>query len=276
MGLLRVNWRHIILHILLIMGGIITAFPFLWMIATSLKGPDEVFSLSFSILPRAWNFNNYPQVFEILPFGRFYLNTIIVTVARTIGQVLICAMAGYAFAKLRFPGKNFLFVAVLAIMMLPSQITLIPNYILLKYIHWIDTYQGLIIPSLFSAFGTFLLRQFFMTLPSEIDDAAKLDGCNPLQTFIHIALPLARPGLVAFAVLVVLWSWNDFLWPLIITNSTNMQMLSVGISYFQNPHVTNYALIMAAASLTILPIMIIFIISQRLIIEGITMTGLKM
>jgi multiple sugar transport system permease protein len=258
------------------MGGIITAFPFLWMISTSLKGPDEVFSLSFSLLPHTWNFSNYPQVFEILPFERFYLNTIIVTVARTVGQVLICAVAGYSFAKLRFPGKNFLFVAVLAIMMIPSQITLVPNYILLKYFHWIDTYQGLIIPSLFSAFGTFLLRQFFMTIPTEIDDAAKLDGCNPLQTFIHIALPLARSGLVAFGVLVALWSWNDFLWPLIITNSTNMQMLSVGISYFQNPHVTNYALIMAASTLTVIPILIIFVLAQRFIIEGITMTGLKM
>lgn len=276
MGSLRINWRHLILHFFLILGGIVTTFPFLWMISTALKGPNEVFSLSLSVIPRTWNFNNFSQVFEILPFTRFYLNTIIVTLGRTIGQVLICALAGYSFARLRFPGKNFLFLSVLAIMMIPSQITLVPNYILLKYLHWIDTYQGLIIPSLFSGFGTFLLRQFFMSLPIEMEEAAKLDGCNPLQIFIHIALPLAQPGLVAFGVLVILWSWNDFLWPLIITNSTNMQMLSVGISYFQNPNVSNYALTMAASTLAVIPILIIFILAQRFIIEGITMTGMKM
>ncbi len=147
---------------------------------------------------------------------------------------------------------------------------------LLKNLGWLDTYQGLVIPSLFSAFGTFLLRQFFLTIPQDLLDAALLDNCNPLQAFWYIALPLARSVMIAFGVLITLWSWNDFLWPLIVTSSTNMQMLSVGLAYFQTQYVTNYAVMMAAATLSTLPIIVVFVIAQRYLIEGITMSGLKL
>ena len=264
-----------LLHLVLITAGILALTPFVWMISTSLKGQMEVLSATPTFLPEAWRWQNYQEVFEQVPFLRFYWNTIVVTVARVAGQVFFAALAAFAFARLKFRGRNALFLAVLAVMMVPGQVTLVPNYVLLKYLGWLDSYQGLIVPSLFSAFGVFLLRQFYLTLPQDLIDAATLEGCNPFQVFWHVALPLSRSILVAFGVLVTLWSWNDFLWPLIITNSTEMQMLSVGIAYFQGQFVSNFAVMMAAATLATLPMVIVFTFAQRHLIEGITMGGLK-
>lgn len=268
--------RYGALHIFLIVAGALALAPFVWMISTSLKGPAEVLSASPTFLPEAWRWQNYREVFEQVPFGRFYLNTVFVTVCKVAGQVLFAALAAFAFARVRFPGRNFLFLAVLAVMMVPGQVTLVPSYVLLKYLGWIDTYQGLIIPGLFSAFGTFLLRQFYLTLPQSLIDAAVLEGCNPMQVFWHIALPLSRSITIAFGVLVTLWNWNDFLWPLIITNSTDMQLLSVGIAYFQGQFVSNFAVMMAAAALATLPMVIVFSLAQRHLVEGITMSGMKL
>ena len=271
----RRNW-HWLLHIVLILAGITALIPFIWMISTSLKGASEVMSAVPNFVPKAWRWQNYADAFAQVPFARFYFNTLIVTLARVVGQIFFSALAAYAFARIRFPGRNLLFVAILAVMMVPGQVTLIPNYVLLKNLGWLDSYKGLIIPSLFSAFGTFLLRQYFMTIPQDLVDAAALDGCYPLQTFWHVALPLAKSVMVAFGVLVTLWSWNDFLWPLIITKSTDMQMLSVGIAFFQGQFVSNFAVMMAAATLSTLPMVIVFVIAQRYLIEGITMSGLKL
>lgn len=268
--------RFGVLHLLLIAAGILALIPFIWMISTSLKGPMEVLSATPTFWPEAWRWQNYLEVFEQVPFGRFYFNTIIVTVARVAGQVFFAALAAFAFARLKFPGRNLLFFGVLAVMMVPGQVTLIPNYVLLNYLGWLDSYQGLIVPSLFSAFGTFLLRQFYLSLPQSLIDAAVLEGCNPLQVFWHVALPLSRSIMVAFGVLVTLWSWNDFLWPLIITSSTDMQMLSVGIAFFQGQFVSNVAVMMAAAALATLPMVIVFTLAQRFLIEGITMSGMKL
>jgi len=264
------------LHLVLIGVGVLSLIPFVWMVSTSLKGAMEVLSITPSFIPQEWRWENYKEAFEQVPFGRFYLNTLFVTFVRVAGQIIFAAMGGYAFARLHFPGRNFLFMAVLAVMMVPGQVTLVPNYILLKELHWLDSYQGLIIPSMFSAFGTFLMRQYFMSLPQDLIDASVVDGCNPLQTFWHVALPLARSTLVAFGLLVTLWSWSDFLWPLIITSSTDMQMLSVGIAYFQGQFVSNFAVMMAAATLATLPLIVIFLFAQRFLIEGIAMTGLKL
>lgn len=276
LNLLPATPSRAVLHIILILTSIIAIIPFVWMIATSLKGPAEVMTATPTFLPTEWRWQNYAEAFNQIPFARFYFNTIFVTVMRVVGQMLIASLAAYGFARMRFPGRNLLFIGVLAILMVPGQVTLIPNYVLLKNLGWLDSYQGLIIPSLFSAFGTFLLRQFFMTIPQDLLDAAVLDNCNPIQEFWYVALPLARPVMIAFGVIVSLWSWNDFLWPLIVTSSTNMQMLSVGLAYFQTQYVTNYAVMMAAATLSMLPIIVVFVIAQRYLIEGITMTGLKL
>lgn len=267
---------RLLLHLVLIGVGVLSLIPFVWMVSTSLKGSMEVLSVTPTFIPKAWRWQNYREAFQQVPFGRFYLNTIFITLVRVIGQLIFAAMGGYAFARLRFPGRNILFLAVLAVMMVPGQVTLVPNYVLLKNLHWLDSYKGLIIPSMFSAFGTFLMRQYFLSLPQDLIDASVVDGCNPLQTFWYVALPLARATLVAFGVLVTLWSWNDFLWPLIITKSTNMQMLSVGIAYFQGQFISNFAVMMAAATLATLPLIVIFLFAQRFLIEGIAMTGLKL
>jgi len=270
-----VNWWHVLLYIILTALGFLMLIPFVWMVATSLKGPQEILSATPTFWPKAWRWENYVEAFRQVPFGRFYWNTIVVTVARTVGQLLIASVAAFAFARLRFPGRGFLFVLVLAVMMMPGQVTLVPNYVLLKYLGWLDSYEGLIIPSLFSAFGVFLLRQFYMTIPQELFDSATLDGCNPLRAWWHVGLPLSRTALIAFGVLVLMWSWNDFLWPLIITNRTEMQMLSVGIAYFQGQFVSNFAVMMAAATVATLPMVLVFLLAQRQLLEGITLSGLK-
>jgi multiple sugar transport system permease protein len=271
----RINWGHAVLYVVLTVLGLLMLIPFVWMVATSLKGPQEILSATPTFWPKAWRWENYTEAFDQVPFGRFYWNTVVVTVARTVGQLLIASLAAFAFARLQFPGRGVLFVLVLAVMMMPGQVTLVPNYVLLKYLGWLDSYEGLIIPSLFSAFGVFLLRQFYMTIPQELFDSATLDGCNPLQTYWHLGLPLSRTALVAFGVLVTLWSWNDFLWPLIITNRTEMQMLSVGIAYFQGQFISNFAVMMAAATIATLPMVVVFLLAQRQLLEGITLSGLK-
>jgi multiple sugar transport system permease protein len=275
-GNVRFDPWKLLLHAVLITVGLLYLLPFIWMLATSLKGPTEMFSPTPNLIPKAWRWQNYVEAFDQVPFARFYFNSVFVTFTRVLGQVVFAAAAGFAFARLRFPGRNILFFLILAVMMVPGQVTLVPNYVLLRDLGWLDSYQGLIVPSLFSAFGTFLMRQFFLSMPQDLLDAASIDGCNPLQTFSFIALPLARTVLVAFGVLVTLWSWNDLLWPLIITKSTDMQLLSVGIAYFQGQFVSNYAVMMAAATLSTIPMIILFVVAQRFLIEGITMSGLKL
>lgn len=270
----RLNWQHTLLHVFLVIGAVCVVLPFLWMISTSLKDTSEVLTTNPTFFPRAWRWENYGQVFKQVPFARFYFNTILVTLGRVIGQILFASMAGYAFARLTFPGHNFLFMMVLAVMMIPGQVTLVPNYIMMKYFGWLDSYQGLIIPSLFSAYGTFLLRQFFLTLPKDLEDAAVLDGCNPFQVYWKVAMPLARSTLVAFGLIVSLWSWNDFLWPLIITNKTQMQMLSVGMAFFRGQYVSSVSVMMAAATVATIPMVVLFLFVQRHLIEGITLTGM--
>jgi multiple sugar transport system permease protein len=270
------NKQNILVHLVLVLVGIIFIIPFIWMASTSLKDNIEVYTRPLAIIPEKLRFDNYQQAFELVPFGRFYINTIILTTGRVIGQVILASLAGYSFARLRFPGRNFLFVLVLGIMMVPYMVTIIPRFMILLRLNWLDTYWGLIIPGLADAFGVFLLRQFYLSFPQDLIDAAEMDGCNPLQTFMRVAFPLARPTLAAYAFLVIMWSWNDFLWPLIVVSSTKMLTISLGIQLFQNQYTKNLAVMMAAATISIFPIMVVFILAQKYIIEGITMSGLKL
>lgn len=281
MGTLRINRpirkrQNILLHLVLILVGIFFIIPFIWMASTSLKDNIEVYTRPLALIPEKLRFDNYQQAFELVPFGRFYLNTVIVTIGRVGGQLILASMAGYAFARLKFPGRNFLFVLVLTIMMVPYMVTIIPRFMILLKLDWLDTYWGLIIPGIADAFGVFLLRQFFLTFPQDLIDASVMDGCNPLQTFLRVAFPLARSTLAAYAFLVIMWSWNDFLWPLIVVSSTKMLTISLGIQLFQNQYTKNLAVMMAAATISIFPIMIVFVLAQKYIIEGITMSGLKL
>lgn len=272
----RITWWKVILVVILFIVGLLFLYPFVWMLSTSLKDNIEVYTRPLALVPQELKFENYRSAFELVPFARFYLNSIIMTLGRVGGQIILAAMTAYAFARLKFPGRNILFLLVLAVMMVPSMVTFLPKFLLIMKIGWLDTYWGLIVPGFADAFGVFLLRQFFLTIPQDFLDAAEMDGCNPFQTFIKVALPLSKSALAAYGFLVVLWTWNDFLWPLIVVNTTKMLTLPLGIQLFTGQYSKNIPVMMAAASITILPMLILFLFAQRYIIEGITMSGLKL
>jgi multiple sugar transport system permease protein len=252
---------RLLLHLALLTVGIIFLLPFAWSISTSLKPMQDLFRVTPNLIPSEVRWQNYGDVLNTVPFLRFYANTIIVTVARVVGQVFLASLAAFAFSRLRFPGRDVLFFILLAGLMVPDQVLIIPKYALMRQWGWLDSYQGLIVPLLFSAFGTFLLRQYFLSIP--------------FQIYWQIYLPLARPALIAFAFLVIQWSWNEFLWALIITSRTEMQVLSVGIALLQGQYFSNNALLMAAANMATIPVLILFLVFQRQLVEGITLSGLK-
>jgi multiple sugar transport system permease protein len=266
---------RLLLHLALLTVGIIFLLPFAWSISTSLKPMQDLFRVTPNLIPSEVRWQNYGDVLNTVPFLRFYANTIIVTVARVIGQVFLASLAAFAFSRLRFPGRDVLFFILLAGLMVPDQVLIIPKYALMRQWGWLDSYQGLIVPLLFSAFGTFLLRQYFLSIPADYQEAATIEGANPFQIYWQIYLPLARPALIAFAFLVIQWSWNEFLWALIITSRTEMQVLSVGIALLQGQYFSNNALLMAAANMATIPVLILFLVFQRQLVEGITLSGLK-
>lgn len=263
------------LHLVLMSVGVVFMFPFVWSISTSFKPLSDLFQVVPTLIPSEVRWENYRDVFGSVPFGRFYLNTIIVTIARTIGTVFIASLAAFAFAQLRFPGRDLIFFVLLAGLMVPDQVLIVPRFILMREFGWLDTYQGLIIPLLFSAFGAFLLRQFFLGIPKDFQEAATLEGASPFRVYRDIYLPLARPALSAFGFLTILWSWNEFLWALTITNSNDMRVLSVGLALFEGQYFTNNAVLLAAANLATFPLLILFLFFQKQLVEGIAMSGLK-
>lgn len=272
---LSYSFSRVLLHVVLLTIGIIFLLPFVWSISTSLKPMKDLFQVTPSLIPSQIRWQNYNDVLDKVPFLRFYANTIIVTVARVVGQVFLASMAAFAFSRLRFPGRDALFFLLLAGLMVPQQVLMIPNYILMRQVGWLDSYQGLIVPLLFSAFGTFLIRQYLLSIPADFQEAATIEGANPFQIYWQIYVPLARPALSAFAFLVILWSWNEFLWALIMTSQTDMRVLSVGIALFQGQHFSNNAFLLAAANMATIPVLILFLVFQRQLVEGITLSGLK-
>ncbi|MEV0408815.1 carbohydrate ABC transporter permease [Actinoallomurus sp. NPDC050550] len=262
-------------HLVLIAGAVVMVGPFAWELLTSLKTFSETTHVPLTFLPHHWQWSNYSRVFHVLPFGRMFLNTVIMTLGRTVGQVVFCSLAAYAFARMRFRGNNLLFGLFLSVLMVPSQLFLIPQYVIVQKLGWVNTLPGLIVPGMFSAFGTFLLRQFFLSLPRDIEEAARLDGANPFQIFWRIALPLARPGLLALTILTVLWSWNDLMYPLVVTTDSAKMPLSAGLATLQGEHYTDYSLLMAGSLLATVPMIAAFIILQRHFIRGIAFTGSK-
>ena len=270
----RFRPSHILLHAALIAGSIVMLLPFVWMFSTSLKRPPEIFAYPPVWLPSQLAWDNYAATISAMPFGRFYLNSLIVTVSVTCLQILVSSLAAFAFARLRFRGREALFLLYLATLMIPFQVTMIPNFILVRWLGWYDTYQALILPTAFSAFSTFLLRQYFMGIPREMDEAARMDGASSWRIWWQIILPLSGPVLASLAIFVSLNSWNDFLWPLIITNSLEMRTLPVGLSTFQGQYQTNWNLLMAGSVIAMLPMLLVYIIGQRWFIKGITLSGL--
>ncbi|MBS4179386.1 carbohydrate ABC transporter permease [Lederbergia citrea] len=251
---------------------LLTFLPILWMVLTALKPENEVFSTELIGSELAWN--NFYNAWTSLPFGQFFLNSIIVTAAVTFLEVATSSLAAYAFARLKFKGRDLLFYLYLGTLMVPAQVVLIPQYILMDKLSWVDTYQALILPMAFTAFGTFLLRQFFLTIPYELEEAAKMDGCSRFRLYFQIILPLAKPALATLAVFSFVSQWNNFFWPLIITNTAEMQTLTVGLRMFQGIHGTEWHLMMAASTITIIPTLLVFVFFQRYLAEGITISGI--
>ncbi|SCG37771.1 carbohydrate ABC transporter permease [Micromonospora coxensis] len=262
-------------HSMLIIGAVVMLFPFLWQILTSFKSIDESLLTPPVFLPTRWNLDNYRKVTDALPFGAMFLNSVASVVVRTIVQVAFCSLAGYAFARLRFPFRNTLFLLLLSIMMVPRELYLLPQSEIMKSLGWLNTLPGLIAPGLFSAFGTFLMRQFFLSLPKSLEEAAALDGAGYFRTFVSVMLPLARPGMIALAIFVALFSWNEVLWPLFVNSDTDRLNLAAGLSTLVGQGLADYPMMMAGSLLAEVPMIILFLLLQRRFIEGIAFTGSK-
>jgi multiple sugar transport system permease protein len=262
------------LHLLLITGSVVMLVPFAWMLSTSLKEPGDVFIYPPQWIPEPVQWENYQETVTVMPFGRFYLNSAIQAVAVTVLQLVTASLAAFAFARLRFRGRDLLFLLYLATMMIPFPVTMIPNFVIMRYLNWIDTFRALILPPAFSAFSTFLLRQYFMSIPVEMDDAARVDGASSFRIWWQIILPLSGPALATLAIFTFLGQWNSFLWPLIVTNSESMRTLPVGLATFQSQYSVQWHLLMAGSVIAVLPILVIYIAGQKWFVRGITLTGM--
>lgn len=267
--------RNVMLHLVIYALAIVVIAPFLWMILTSFKDMSEIYVYPPKWLPEKFNFDNYVNAFTAAPFGRYYLNSLIVAFAVTLGQLITCSMAAFAFARLRFKGRDILFYIFLGTMMIPYNVTMIPSFMVLYWLGWIDSYYALIVPGLASAFGTFLLRQFFITIPRELEEAAYIDGASRFQVLRRIIVPLAKPALATLAIFTFMGVFNDFIWALIVINSEQMQTVQLGLAIFRDRYLTEWDLLMAGSVTAVLPILIVFFFAQKYFIKGITLSGLK-
>jgi len=249
--------------------------PFLWMLSTSLMGGLEVYQFPPRFIPSVLRWSNFAEAMTLQPFARFFLNTMVVAAASVIGQLTFCSMAAYAFARLQFRWRDRIFALYLSTMMIPAIVTIIPAFLIINTFGWINTYWALFTPTLSSVWGIFLLRQFFLTIPRDLEDAARVDGATEFTIFWRVILPLSKPALATLAIFAFMASWKDFLWPLIVTNRLDMRTVEVGIANFSNLYTTDWPHQMAAAVIVMLPIVIVFIIAQKYFVKGITMTGLK-
>ena len=264
--------------------GLLMLFPFLWQVSTSLKPAGDVFK-SFdnplkALVPREVHPENYAQVYETTRamgggFARWYLNSILVAVAVTLGQVTTSACAAYAFARLRFPGRDKVFLGYLGTMMIPGAVTMIPNFILMRLLGALDSYFALIVPAMFSAYGTFMLRQFFMSIPRDLEEAATIDGCGLMGIFTTIILPLSKPALATLTIFTFMGNWQSFYWPLITTSEDSMKTLPLGLLTFMGLHSTQWTLLMAGSLMMIVPLIIVFVLGQKWFISGIQLGALK-
>lgn len=262
-------------HIVLTLGGLTMVFPFVWQVLMSLSTNAEIQAAPPQFLPASPQWGNYAEVLARIPFLSQFWTSFLITALRTGAQLILCSMAGYAFARMQFKGRNVLFGLLLAILMIPSQAFLITQYQIIKGLNLLETPWGIVLPGMFSAFGTFLMRQAFMSLPKELEEAARLDGCNPWQVFWKVMFPLVKPSLFAVAITTVLWSWNDLLWPLIVTTRESNMPLSAGIATFAGQHTSDWNLMMAASAMAMAPIFVLFFAMQRKVIEGLATSGLK-
>ncbi|BAZ05770.1 carbohydrate ABC transporter permease [Calothrix sp. NIES-3974] len=266
----------ILLYLLLSIYGIVTVIPFLWALSASFKTLAEITSGSPNFIPQNFTLDNYRQIFLEEPlFWRWLFNSVVIAVSTTILNLIFNSMAGYALARLKFSGRQLIFFLIIAILAVPVQVTLIPNFLILKTLGWLNSYQGMIIPFMVNATFIFMMRQFFINFPRELEEAAALDGLNPLQIFRHIVLPLAKPALAAQAIFIFMSSWNNFLLPIVILFDPEMFTLPLGLNSFKGQYISYWNYIMAASMVFTLPALVIYAFFNRYFIEGVTFTGGK-
>jgi multiple sugar transport system permease protein len=275
----RETWRSVRLaaaFVVLIIGAATMVLPLVWMVSTSLKNLAEANAFPPVWIPSTARWSNYQEIFDRVPFALFIFNSFKVTVLGVVGQLLTCSMAGFVFARLRFRGREPLFLLLLTTLMIPPQVTLVPQYLIFKELGWVNSHLALIMPFWFGgAFGTFLMRQFFLTIPQDLVDAARIDGCTPLRMFWEIFLPLSVPALATLAIFTFLGRWNDLLGPLIYLNDTELMTVTIGISYFIGQYYADTPLLMAASFVSIVPTLLLFVVAQRYFIRGVVLSGLK-
>lgn len=251
--------------------------PFLWMLGTSLKTKEYILQTPPQLIPDPISTDSYSELFDLMPMSRMFFNSVLVAVLGTTGQVLVSAMAAYAFSRLRWRGRDTVFVLYLATLMVPAQVTLIPQFILVRELGWVNSYQGLVLPGMFSAFGTFLLRQFFLSLPRDLEEAAFIDGANHLTIFWRIILPLSKPALGTLTVFSFMGLWNSYLYPLFVARREDFMTLPVGLATLQagDRALTQWNLVMAGAVISVIPILIVYLLAQKSFVRGVTMSGIK-
>jgi multiple sugar transport system permease protein len=263
-------------HLLLAGVGVLFLFPFFWLVMTSFKTSGEIISIPSTIFPHVWRWENYSRAVQAIPFFRYMLNTVIIFAGKAVGAVISCSLAAYGFSVIKWPGRDSTFLLVLATMMLPFQVTMIPLYVIFTRLNWIGTYLPLIVPSWFGyAFSIFLFRQFFLTIPTELAEASRVDGCPEPRIYWQIILPLAKPAIASVILFEFMWTWNDFLGPLLYLNKEINWTLSLGLLQFRSDKETAWELLMAASTLTVLPAIILYFFGQKTFIQGIATTGFK-
>ena len=269
------NWTHLALYVLLTAGAVLMLMPFAYMLSTSFKSLSEVFTTPVRWIPSEFRWENYTTPLREHPIRHYFQNSLFVAVSVTFLNLLTCSLAGYSFAKFHYPGRNLLFGIVLATLMIPLASMIIPLFMVVKSLGWVDTYWGLIIPSGTSAFGIFLMRQHMLTIPDDLLDAARLDGSSEPRIFLAIVLPMSKTALSSLAIFIFMWNWDSFFWPLLVATDDKYRTLPIGIALFESSYGTNYPQLMAVAFLAMLPVLIVFLILQRNFIEALTMSSIK-
>lgn len=267
--------RRVITFAVLLLVALSMLLPFAWMAMTSFMDELEIFRFPPKFIPDRWLFQNYAEIFLALPFARFFLNSFVMSAGIAIAQLVFCSLAAYAFARCEFPGRDKIFIVYLSFLMVPLIVVVIPRFLLVSSLGWVDTFAGLIVPEMVSVWGIFLLRQFFQTLPRDLEDAARIDGASDWQIYRKIVLPLSVPALATLGIFAFVGSWQSFLWPLLATRSLEMRPVEVGIANFHSLYIQKWPQQMAAATVAVVPLLIVFFLAQRYFVRGIALTGMK-
>ena len=271
----KIRAGRALLYIILVFWAVFMIMPFAWMLLTSVKTQPEAMKVPIVWLPKNPQWKNYVDVLQKYRFASYYKNTAFVTVTTVVFQLMTCSMGAYAFARLDFPGKNAIFLVCMTVLMVPTQMIIIPRFIMTMRLGWLNSFAGIIIPNLPSIYGVFFLRQNFMTLPRELDEAAMINGCSFFGIYWRILLPLLKNGLIAFGVRTTLWSWNEILWPLIVTSKQSLYVLSIALANMQGQYAQKIPTQMAAGVLAMAPMLLVFLIGQKQMLEGIALSSIK-